>query len=730
MDLDRKCERKQKTTWRTDMKTIAAFYIFALFAVAGTSQAWSQNNPLPESEETNMAIDEEFKWLQEEAATTFVVTASRVKEDIRKSAASITVITDEQIRKMGARHLTDVLQTVPGISCRYSSDGNYKIDIRGMTKTGGQDVLIMVNSHPLNENSSGGATLIHDTIVVDNIRRIEVIRGPGSAMYGANAFAGVVNIITKHPEDIDGYQINAKAGSDHTQQYNLLIGKTYKNFGISLNVNYFRTDGYKPYMREDAQTGLDQLFGTSASYAPGCAETDDEKYDIALTFQYKGLKLDGRYVDREKKPAMTPGYTINHDSVSTIRDYYLNLSYETAIGEHFEILGKIYRNYNDYSGYNAMPKGRAILMPDPQVPGRVIPFIMSEGLQVDVSNKNSRTGAELQATCKVSDSNTVVTGMTYEYIKPKLIRFAANFLYTPVPGVFIPLSSVQDLTDTQNYDTDIREFKAFFIQDIWDITKDIRLTAGARYDDYSDFGSSFNPRVGITWEFIKDCDVKLLYGRAFRAPTYQELYTKKNPAMTGNPDLNPEKVDTYEISLGAMLSDRLNARITGFRNDAKDNITLVSVGDIFVFDNSEELRFQGVETEIKYDFGKGSYLAMNYTYQDAENLDTNERPYNIPKHKGNITANIALGAYVNFHTGFHFQRDFKRQADDAREDNPGFGIVNAALTAKNFFKGLEVRGAVYNLLDKEYASPTGGSSLPDDFPMPGRSFLLELQYQF
>ncbi|MDM8522416.1 TonB-dependent receptor plug domain-containing protein [Desulfococcaceae bacterium HSG8] len=224
----------------------------------------------------------------------FVVTASRVKEDIRKSAASISVITDEQIRQMGARHLTDVVRTVPGMSFVYATSSNHWVNSRGIGKNVGQDILIMINSHPVNSSFFGGALWTYDTLVVDNIKRIEVIRGPGSAMYGANAFSGVINVITKDAGDIDGCQLTAGAGTYDTRQYNFLFGKTWNDTDIVFNFNYFKTDGFQPYIEQDVQTGLDQRFGTDASLAPGRSKADQEQYDVSLTLGHRGLKFDGR----------------------------------------------------------------------------------------------------------------------------------------------------------------------------------------------------------------------------------------------------------------------------------------------------------------------------------------------------------------------------------------------------------------------------------------------------
>jgi len=713
------------------MKISMTICILFAFVLIRGEQVFSQDDLLPDMEEINdTGLEEEMAWLQ---AETFVITASRVLESIKKSAASITVITDKQIRQMGARHLMDVLRTVPGMSYRYSHDGGYKIDARGLMRSVSQDVLIMVNSHPLNENFTGGALDAYDTVILDNIQRIEVIRGPGSALYGANAFSAVINIITKDAQAIDGGQVSARGGSYNTQQYNLLFGKAFNDLGVTFNFNYFNTEGFEGDIEQDRQTFIDQIFGTNVSLAPGHTKERDERYDAALMVRYKGLKFEGRYIDRELDVPVGIVDVLTEKSISSIEDYYLTLSYEGNIREGLDFSGKVYRNNHsilgDYQGY---PPGVILMTLAPD--GTVVPDIFPDGVIAKPSSKNNRTGIEIMTTYKLNDSNTVVAGATYEKMEQYGVEYSANFLYAPVTDVIIPLSAVQDITVppyNQNYNKDVsRTFTAGFLENIWDIKDDLRLTVGARYDHYSDFGGSFNPRAGLAWEFTKGYDLKLLYGRAFRAPNFSELYSQNNPYVVGNPDLDPETVDTYEISFGAEITDVLKGRVTGFRNEIKDSINQVPVEGTFVFQNAEELRSQGVEVEAQYDFGKGIYVAANSTYQDIENMETDEGSWKVPKYKGNLMANIRLSKYFNVYANVYFQGDYEREEGDEREDNPGFTIVNTTLIAKNFIGGLEIRGSVYNLFDEDYTFPTAAGTLPVDLPRPGRNFMVELQYKF
>jgi outer membrane receptor protein involved in Fe transport len=203
----------------------------------------------------------------------------------------------------------------------------------------------------------------------------------------------------------------------------------------------------------------------------------------------------------------------------------------------------------------------------------------------------------------------------------------------------------------------------------------------------------------------------------------------------GNPDLDPEEVDTYQVSLGAQFTSSFNSRITWFRNKIKDSIVLdFETGRFGSWDwnytNRDSIRTEGMEVEMKYDLGRGSYLGCNYRYMIFQKRFME---WEIPRHIGNIMANIRLSRYLNFYASCHIEDGFRRERGDDRDDVSGYGIVNTTLIAKKFLKdyeGFELRGSIYNLFDKDYVSPHPAFLLPDDLPRPGRSFMVEARYKF
>ena len=667
-------------------------------------------------------LEEELKYLK---AETYVITPSKIPQRIEKAPGTVYVVTDRQIRQMGARYLVDVVETVPGWYVWKTYGGGAIVSVRGVTGYASNRVLFMVNSHPVNEVVFGGATELYSYLDLDNVKQIEFVSGPGSALYGSGAMGGIINIITKEGEDVDGLQLTGRGGSFNTWEGNALFGKTIKGLEVAAYLDYRITDGFRGHVERDQQSVLDERYGTHASLAPGNMKGDLYQWDAQLTLKYKGLKFDGKYIDR--KGDMPFGWRPILDKMSNIHNqqYYLNLSYDLTVTEGLNLLAKAYKN-QESGEYDLQIWPKGSWFPTPAGPR-----ITSENRFTEGERKSSRMGAEVQATYEIVDANTIVSGITYEEQKVYDSTQKGNYMPTSTEGVFIPLPTVQDWPDEYVFPTKKRDFWAAYVEDIWDIREDLRLTIGGRYDHYSDFGGEFSPRVGINWEFARNFNTKFLYGRAFRAPTFYQLY---HPSR-GNPNLKPEIRDTYELSLGTRFLPSFSGQVTFSYGKTKDVIGLVLTGSPPSYKtlNRGSATHKGVELQMKYDFGRGTYLDMNYTHVNVDLRDPDQVAWWEPERIGTLTANVRLNRYLNLNAYLLYRGGWSRAEGDPRDDPGDYVTVNAALIAKNFLKelkGLEVRGGVYNLFNKEYTSPTAPGELPDDMPMPGINFMLELRYTF
>jgi iron complex outermembrane receptor protein len=254
-----------------------------------------------------------------------------------------------------------------------------------------------------------------------------------------------------------------------------------------------------------------------------------------------------------------------------------------------------------------------------------------------------------------------------------------------------------------------------------------------RYDHYNDFGDTANPRLGIVWSFLDNADLKLLYGEAFRAPNFVELYNDNNPIVMGNPDLQPEKTKTYEASLGYRFSEHLMMDMTYFYNDIEDLIVRDSSVSPAIYANLGGAKIDGIEIILTGKYARDNYWKLSYTYQDPRNSMTNERLPYVPLCRASGSVNYGLSKYPNIHTDVLWTGKRSRPADDTRTDVASYATVDLALIGKNFWKDVEISAAIHNLFDKKYTDPdTSGSSqyVPDDFPREGISAMLSISYKF
>ncbi|RLA69791.1 MAG: TonB-dependent receptor [Epsilonproteobacteria bacterium] len=638
-------------------------------------------------------LDEEREWLEEE---TFVVSASRVKEDIKKTAASVTVIDEKMIEIMGANTLLDVLRTVPGLGIHQSQIFVNEIESRGVKTWFSEKVLVLLNGHSLNGLRNGGATLQYDTINLENVERIEVVRGPASALYGENAFTALINIITKKAEDIDGTVASVKLGSYNTQSYNLLFGKKIDDVSIMANLNYVKSDGYKAYVAQDA-------IGNS-----GYTDPTTDKKSLNLNVESKGFYFMGQYTDRKEGPQFGAAKALGDRTLFHYESYFVEAGYKKELSDTFSLHTRVY--YDNSKADNIVevfPKG----FPAP---------FFTDGVLAISSAEEEKKGVELLLTYK-QDQVTLVSGMMYERQElnnPNEIQNYHPITLAPFPTL---VELPEDLRSIAEVDRDVY---AFYTELLYDVTDDVRLTLGGRYDHFSDFGDTFSPRGGVTWQANDTNTFKLMYGEAFRAPTFAELYNKNNPVLVGNPNLNPEDIETFELNFINSDIDNTEIKLTLFHNYLSNLITVDGTGHHV---NSGNINTKGIEAEMKYNLGRGSFIMANYTYQDPQNETTNAPMPNVSEHKAYMAVNYRFDKTYNLYIDANYRGEQFRSIIDTREEVDSSIVANATLLLKDVFvEDLKLRLSVYNLFDEQVYD----SSTPYDYPLAQRSFMAELTYKF
>uniref|UniRef100_UPI0040269C2C TonB-dependent receptor plug domain-containing protein n=1 Tax=Candidatus Wunengus sp. YC63 TaxID=3367699 RepID=UPI0040269C2C len=697
--------------------------------LTGTSSRADENQPYRTNTITEEFLTEAI-WF---GSVEEVAIATRHETKISKAPGIVTVITTEEIKILGYRTFVEILRTIPGFEIlKDGSNGVVVPAVRGITSS--NKVRLMLNGHFVNSPFTGSAFGRFDDFPVENIKKIEIIRGPGSAMYGENAFTAVINIITKDAKDIDGVKVSSGYGSFETYEENVVFGKTYGNVDVSGMLHYRQTGGFDGIVESDRQTILDNTlssFGVPAvSQAPGRVHDGRQEYDMNLKVAYKEFYFEGLYINKNVSPFIGgPQYALTDES--QIRDNYVfgEVGYKKKYEEKLTIKPRLYYDQFDLDNYiESLPEGTTVPF-DTDGDGNYDTLnTYPDGFIGNGKVTQKIVGTEIPFDYELFDGNMVTLGLEYRLINQTNIEFSSNFH----PATYEVLDSVQKFSDTYPFLKEAtRRIWSVYLQDTWDITDTLNLTLGARHDQYSDFGGATSPRSGLTWAFMKDASLKLLYGEAFRAPNFVEMFTTNQPAIQGNEDLDPETIRTYEVGLSYKFNKYVTSGINYFNNDIKDLIvrrTLESNPNTSRYENFGDANIQGIEMETKVDIAKGNYVFMNYTFQDTEDDDGDDLPF-VARHKGNFGVNVHYWKFINTNLSSFVSGRRSREEDDTRDDLPAYALLNLSVIGKEFFKTVEVYGTVYNLLDKDYSDP-GPVSIPEDLPRPGRTFFIGLSYQF
>jgi outer membrane receptor protein involved in Fe transport len=659
---------------------------------------------------------------------------------IEEAPGIVSVITDEDIRRLGVHTLDELLKTVPGFDVLVDDTGRNRIAVRGFISQDSysEGVLILFNGHRLNDHINGGATTTNIRIPLYNIRRVEIIRGPGSALFGTNAFVGVVNLIPFSPSDFNGTKVTASGGSFSTQRYAAMSGFSGRNWGILATVEHVDSDTPTLFIERDEQTIIDTMIRASvpppllpvlpppASKAPGFLDESFKSDDVSANGFYKSLAWNARFKADDAGPGLGRLETLTNEGRFQGRQMLFDVSQQFRVRKNITADAKFsFTQSGSREKIAVLPPN--FLVPDPSVPITGL-RLFPQGVRIDFSNNSRRYGGEFVVDAELGDRNHLTVGSGLEDEAPYGLSAFGNFTGDFRNPPIVPTPGLTRHPDLIHGD---RSIASVFFQDSWTPTKPLSVTAGVRYDHYNDFGSTTNPRAAIVWRLPNNFFAKVLYGRAFRAPTMAELNYNFSGVIEGNPALRPATINTIEFALiykrkGFRASANYFANyIRHFVASAQTAVPGRPFG-FTTFANFPGIDVQGVEVEGKRIFGVRSAIFANYTYQVPQYLSQSVVAFPQVPRRHLASAGATWGATRHFSISpTVIARGSRiRFADDPRPLT-GYGLLNVTVRVSNFFRTLEFFGTANNLTNHRYVDP--GYSL--DYPRPGRQILIGAVYR-
>lgn len=626
----------------------------------------------------------------EELLTVEVSTASKFLQKTTEAPAAVTVISAADIRSFGYRTLADILRSVRGLFVTY--DRNYQYaGVRGFNRPGDYNsrILLLVDGYRVNDAMYDTASIGQEFFLdVDLIERVEVVRGPGSSLYGSSAFFGVVNVITRSAAEVGGLELSGEAASFGTGKARATLGRQCGNGASALlSASYFDSQGQDLFFREfDAPA-------TSNGVAHGLDYESARRVFGKLALG--GWTLTGAYSERVKGvPTASYGSafddprTQTEDSQAALDvGYYRALSRRVSLSSHVSYGGYF---YDATFPYDRPP----------------------------VTVNHDRTSGEWWGVeaklVSLFDAHTLVTGAEYrDNYRLKIMNRDAGF--TPA------------FLDTRH--SSRRE--ALYLQDEWALSKVLLLNAGLRFDRYSTAGEAFNPRVALIYAPWDSTTLKLLYGTAFRSPNAYELFY--NSAALGskaNLALKPEEIATYELVAEQAIGHNFRLTASAYWNDIHNLINYVvdPADDLLVFQNLGRVKGRGVELEAERAWTGGTRLRVSYSRQSTRNDDTGKELENSPRDLAKVNYSVPLFAGA-LRAGAELQYTGGRKTLGGGTAG-GYWLTNVTLLTGRIARNLELSASVYNLFDRRYVDPGRPEHLQDTIPQDDRSYRFTLSFRY
>ena len=610
-----------------------------------------------------------------------VVTATRVETPTEEIASSMTIISSKEIERKQKTTVLEALRDIPGLDVVQTGGvgSHTSIFLRGANS---EHTLVMIDGVEVNDPISPGRSYDFAHLTVDNIERIEIIRGPQSTLYGSDAIGGVVNIITKKGEGKPKFFLSAEGGSFTTFREATGISGGNKWVNYSFALSRFDTEGISAASKKDGNYEKDGYENTSLSARLGFTPMDNIDIDFILRYIDAKTELDNfsgfggddpNYVQKSKQ------FFFKTQVGLSLFDQVWSQKLGLAINDHKRDI----KNNKDSQHPFDSEKGR--------YDGQLLKF-------------------DWQHHLKLHRTNALTFGLDLDREEGKS-RYYWESIWGPGQSIFPKKTA---------------DIKGYYIQDEIKLWDRFFATFGIRIDDHSRFGTETTYRIAPAY-LIKETDTKIkgTFGTGFKAPSLYQLFA---PATLwgpiGNKDLKPEKSRGWDFGIEQeLLKKSVVLGATYFRNDFKDLIQF-DWGQGYI--NIAKAKTEGVELFASAKPIDDLTLRINYTYTDTEDETTGEALIRRPKNKIGFdinyhflnNGNVNLGViYVGKRDDLDFSISPSR-----RVKLDQYTLVNLAVSY-DITKNFQLFGRVENLLDKEYEEVKG-------FGTPGLSFFGGMKLSF
>ena len=664
----------------------------------------AQSNDLLES------ISSEMKQFNEVATTT--------KQNENYQPYIISVFQGEELEKLGVLNLKEALLLVPGIDMTTDNFNNQTPIFRGSNSLSYGQSKLFIDGVSVN-NLFFDAYSEYLSFPIEMIKRIEVVRGPGSKTNGINAYAGSINVIT-YAEDFKGFESSDKLVFKYGSSDYKMGGffKTLKTDELKLFIDFF-------YQEDDKKlpSGPDGLSRgvLGASNIPlsrsGDAPVWLKDYSLGLSLEYKDFSIKARMLEHEKGSAYGINLALPQDSDRVkLPSYYLDLDYDKKIGD-FELNIDAGIKYDAFDSYSK-------LAPDDLNLSNIIFY---DGIYGEHFAAQRTLYHSFYIKYDGFDKHTITTG--YRLIREETIDMISKLSNRATGDV-----ELVDYSDTLPFfDKNAkRNIFIFSLQDEFWLNNNLSFIYGFNYEETSYKDAGVEPRVSMVYQLDAENIFKAIYSRSHRNTSWQEMFTMNNLARVGNTDLQPEIVDAFEAAYIKKISNDSHVKTNLFYLLNKDQIYNSSTSP--EYKNAMDSDIYGFEIEYKGNISNLDQLYLNYSYVTGESYIKDEyRSESL----SNVAHHLAKGYYIynigrklSLSTTVKYVGSKSRVSGDTREKVKAYSTFDTAMRYKNIKHNFSLTFSIKNIFNSTVKFPSAINTYLQDYEQERRTFLVTLKKEF
>ncbi|MFA4888164.1 MAG: TonB-dependent receptor [Candidatus Omnitrophota bacterium] len=604
-------------------------------------------------------------WAEEEKDTpvkydlgNVIVSATKTETYQAEVGSSTTVITAEDIKKTGKRTVQAVLRDVAGLTVMQTGTlgGQTSVYMRG---AGAGQTLVMIDGVEVNDPIDSSRSFNFAHLTIDNIERIEIVRGPQSTLYGSDAMAGVINIITKKgtgKPKVSGY---FEGGSQNTFRENIALDGSLEKFNYSFSATRLDSGGIsKAYNGSEK----DPYHNTALSSKLGYKILDSAELNLTVSYadavtgiDYGANKDVSNYTSWSKDLATRFAFD---QSINAWWAHTLSFSYHDLRRKNKKEWDPVYKNnINDWY-------------------------------------KGNNKKVEWQHNFSPVKWNILTAGLEYED------ETGSSYYYSDTNG---PSTSRQDRKSVDNM--------GYYFQNQLKLWDKLFITPGVRIDDHELFGTKTTYKISTAYLISQTgTRLKANWGTGFKAPTIYQLYSNY-----GNLDLKPEESKSYDFGFEqSFFEDKVSFDLTYFHNDFKNMINWTDIGSsVYKYMNVDKAMTKGFEIGAKIRPLENLMFGVNFTYTDTKDKETGLTLAKRPKRQANFDVNWAFLPNANLNLGMNYVGK-RRDSDYNTVSDKAYTVFRMA-ASYDITKNFQIFGRVENLFDKKYQEVYGYATL-------GRSF--------